>query len=67
MPVLESLENHYLVNSAVRGTGPRFISVVLKHFCAIFSEVMDIPKTLVSEAEEAIKMKLKPILDQAQV
>ena len=31
------------------------------------SDVMDIPKSLVSEAEEAIKMKLKPILDQAQV
>ena len=37
--------------------------------CALifFREVMEIPKHLVSEAEKAIKMKLKPIIDQAQV
>ena len=36
-------------------------------FVRVLSDVMDIPKSLVTEAEEAIKIKLKPILDQAQV
>ena len=44
-----------------------FFSAYSQRFCAVSSDVMDIPKSLVSEAEEAIKMRLKPILDQAQV
>ena len=51
----------------VRALFNRLEVLIALTFCLLCREVMDIPSSLVSEAEEAIKMKLKPLLDQAQV